>query len=47
VFWALGAAVTFTLVLGAAIVAGLPPDFRRAVFARAREARRSLPGLRR
>src|SRR5437773_1152275 len=45
--WAIGAAVTFALILGTAIVAGLPPDFRRAVFARVREARRSLPSLRR
>ena len=46
-FWVIGAAVTFALILGTAIVAGLPPDFRRAVFARVREARRSLPSLRR
>src|SRR5213080_3836218 len=45
--WAIGAAVTFALILGTAIVAGLPPDVRRAVFARVREARRSLPSLRR
>jgi len=47
VFWVIGAAFTFALILGTAIVAGLPPDFRRAVFARVREARRSLPSLRR
>jgi len=46
-FWVIGAAVTFALILGTAIVAGLPPDVRRAVFARVREARRSLPSVRR
>ena len=45
--WAIGAVGTFALILGAAILAGLPPDVRRAMFARAREARRSLPGWRR
>lgn len=45
VTWALGAGASFALILMAALVAGLPPDFRRAVLARVREANRSVRRL--
>lgn len=45
--WALGAAVSFALLLGAALIAGLPPDFRHAVLARVREASRGMRNVRR
>ena len=43
--WALGAAASFALLLGAALVAGLPADFRRAVLVRVREAGHGLRPL--
>jgi len=40
--WALGSAVSFALILGIALVAGLPADYRRAVLERVREASHAL-----
>ena len=40
--WAVGATASFALLLGVALIAGLPAEFRRAVLVRVREARHGL-----